>query len=168
MELLEVVLIVIAVAGAVTGWLKGFIGQIGSLVGLVAGVVVCRCKGGAFAAWLGPMVSPDAADSVFTLAGCNIVLFIVVYITIVIVAHLLRAIVKIALMGTLDRLAGAVFGVFKWWFLAGVVLALWAFVQPDSAVATSADTLVATVRDGALWLLGTGIDAMSSQQEIIN
>ncbi len=158
MNLLDVVLIVVALAGAVTGWLKGFVGQVGALVAMVAGVVACRCKGDAFAAWLGPIVAPESADGVFTVAACNIVLFIVVYIAVIIAAHLLRAIVRMALMGPLDRLAGAAFGVLKWWLLAGVLLGLWSYIRPESAVATSTGTLVAAVRDGAMWLLGTGID----------
>ncbi|MDE6485030.1 MAG: CvpA family protein [Duncaniella sp.] len=162
MELLDVVLIVMAVAGAVTGWLKGFIGQIGALAGIVAGVLACRCAGDRFAAWLGPMISPEGADSIVTVAGCNIVLFLVVYIAVVVTGRLLKALVNIALLGPLDRVAGAVFGVFKWWFLAGVVLALWASVSPGSAVATSDGTLAAAVRDGALWLIGAGISAMST------
>ncbi|MDE5785672.1 MAG: CvpA family protein [Duncaniella sp.] len=162
MELLDVVLIVIAVAGAVMGWLNGFIGQIGSLAGIVAGVVACHCKGNEFAAWLGPVISPDAAGSLVTVAGCNIVLFLVVYIAVVIAARLLKTVVKIAFMGPLDHMAGAVFGVFKWWFLAGVFLALWAFVSPESSVATTAGTLVAAIRDGVLWILGTGFNAMTS------
>ncbi|MDE6581996.1 MAG: CvpA family protein [Duncaniella sp.] len=161
MELLDIILIVIAGVGAVTGWLSGFIGQIGSLAGIVAGVIACRCKGDEFAAWLGPMLSADAADSLVTVAGCNIVLFLIVYIAVVLAARLLKTIINIALMGPLDRLAGAVFGVFKWWFLAGVVLALWAFISPGSAVATSCGTLPAAVRDGALWLIGAGFGAVA-------
>ncbi|MDE5829039.1 MAG: CvpA family protein [Duncaniella sp.] len=161
METLDIVLIVMAAAGAIMGWMSGFIGQIASLAALVAGVVACRCKGDEFAAWLGPMIAPDTADTLLVVSGCNIVLFIVVYIIVMIAAYLLRTILKIAFMGPLDSLAGAVFGVFKWWFLGGVLLGLWAFVQPSAAAAIQHDTLAACVRDGALWLLGVGINTVT-------
>ncbi len=161
MDLVNLILLALGLAGAVTGWIKGFIGQAGALAGFVLGILACRLHGDEFTAWLSPTVAPDGGNEFLITAGCNIVLFIIVYIVVLIASHVLRSLVKVVCLGLIDRVAGVIFGIVKWWLLAGVVLTLWAVLNPDSPVATAQHCPVAYARDGALWLLGVGVEAFT-------
>lgn len=162
MDTFSIILIIIAVAGLVTGWLKGLIGQIGSIAAIVTGIIVCRGFGDRFTALIAPMMGCTPGDaslaSILTSLFGNILLFIIVYILVVIFARLLKGLVHGILLGPVDSLAGAIFGAFKWLLLAGVVLDAIVFFDPDGTIAVATDTPVAYVRDLAPWLLGvTGL-----------
>lgn len=100
----------------ITGWLKGLLAQIGQIAGLITGVLAAR----ALAPKVIVMLADDAGDKAVNLGVTAVsyaLVFLAAYLAVVLLARMLRLMVKVASLGPLDRLCGAVFKAFKWLLL---------------------------------------------------
>ncbi len=127
MDLIEIFLIVFIAAAAVFGYFTGFISKIGTFAAVVAGIVLCRLIGPPLADAIAPAYSADAD---INRAIIYSIIFIVVYVAVIIIARLSKKLITAMSLGIVDRIAGAVFGVFEWLVLLSFVLNVYFIISP--------------------------------------
>jgi len=121
MNYLDVLIIILLIISAVSGFKKGFIHQLFSLLAIILGILLAV----KFNAWLSGLISPAIFSSIQT---AKIVAFIFVLIVISIVAHLMAKILEGFFndieLGIFNRLAGLLFGVLKMAFILSAFMIL--------------------------------------------
>lgn len=115
MTAFDYVVIAVLALSALLGWMRGVVGEILALVSWVIAFVVAGMASSTVAPWLPASVS--GADLRIVVAWA--VTFVAVLLLVAIGRLLLKALLKAAGLGGLDRLMGAGFGV-----LRGVVIVL--------------------------------------------
>ena len=119
MNVLDLILLIPIVSGAIGGFRKGFIIGVISLLALVMGVF-----GGFYFLNWGVTILVNE----FGLSGklLPILAFIIIFITIIVIVNfigkLLKKIIHMILLGGVDRLAGALVGGFMWTFLVSSLI----------------------------------------------
>ena len=98
------------------GWKQGFIVQVCSLAGILAGIWLASRYGAVVGGWL-------RLDEQFAAAGGFIALFVVVLIVVAILARLLRRLFRFAGLGAADVLLGVVVSLAKCLLALGVLFA---------------------------------------------
>ena len=131
MTKLDIFILIVFVVSVAWGFRKGVIVQAGALGGLILGVLLCHIGGDYIAA----MIASKGADAA-TQPGyvdkvmANIILFIIGYLSVRIVAHFFKTVVRSLSLGVLDRIAGALFSCFEWMLALSILLNLWLLVKP--------------------------------------
>lgn len=144
MTLIDTILALIVVAGAVIGYRKGLIGQLATIVSFVLGIGSCMLFGDSAKDMLLAM-NPDAAK--WPLSGVTVhvvavtVLFLVVALTVRVIGFFVKKVTKAVHLGLIDRIGGVVMCVFKWTFVLSVLLNLWLVISPNSDVFTTEHAL---------------------------
>ncbi len=137
--ILDIIILIILVAAAVTGYRRGVISQFGAVLAVVVALIICRLGGDActeaFAREVGANDPSQSGWNMYT-AGivANVILFIVVWLAVRIVCRLLRRIIHAVLLGPVDAFAGAVFRVLAWTLAISIVLNIWLVMSPSSQV----------------------------------
>src|SRR5689334_5891505 len=132
MSTLDTAIVVVLVLSGALGIYWGFIRQVLSVVGLVAGLVLASRYGDRVADWLSSFIS---SDTVVQALGFLIVL-IAVSALVSLLATLLRRFVGLLFLGWLDHLIGGVLGVLQGVLLSTVIL-LVAAVFPTALFANA-------------------------------
>ena len=121
MSWLDIVIVISLVVSTLIGLKVGVIKAVLSLVGLILGIVLAGRLYGPFASVLGFIPQEDIA---------RIVAFAIILIGVMIIAavaaKLLKWFASVTLLGWVDRLGGAVFGLFLGAIVWGALLAVWA------------------------------------------
>lgn len=120
MNWLDIVLLVALVAVAFTGLKQGLIKAVLSLAGLIIGVILASNLYTTLGNLLGFIPNEKAAGIV-----AYILILIVVMIIASILARLLKTIISIAMLGWVNHLGGAVFGLLLGAIFWGAILAVW-------------------------------------------
>ncbi|MCM1484524.1 MAG: CvpA family protein [Muribaculaceae bacterium] len=161
-----VILILIVLAGSLfMGFHRGIVKEVGSLCGMVIGLLVCRIFGSqatdAAASVLG--VEPGALGfSLYTAAVVGRgVLFLLVWLGVYFLTRLLRSAIHAVRLGILDRVIGAVFCCVKWNVVLSLVLNLIHIVAPAAGMwsPASGKSLIDAWLAFAPWLFGAISDA---------
>jgi len=135
MEVLDIILLALFIPGIILGLAKGLIVQVASLLSVVMGAIVA----GRFAPDLTQvaMLQFDSGERV-TYIICFIVIFLAVALVMSLVAHLITKLFKIATLGWLNRLLGALFSIFTTALVLGLLIsafeglnASWELVAPE-------------------------------------
>ncbi len=119
MNLLDIIFIIPILWFAYRGFVRGFVIELASLVGLILGI---------YAALYFSCYAADFIDKYFNLSEkyLSVVSFIVTFIVVVILVHLigklLEKLIDIVALGFLNKLAGLIFGVLKAVVLISLVL----------------------------------------------
>ncbi len=120
MNWLDIVIIVLLLISAVGGLFNGLIKSVFSLVGLIVGVVLA----GRFYTGLAGLLRFIPDENI-----ARIVAFIIIFLVIIIIAAILGVIltklVSTMLLGWLNRLGGAVFGVLIGAVFIAAILVIW-------------------------------------------
>src|SRR5512136_2941000 len=129
MNWLDIIIIVILIIAAFLGLISGLIRSLFSLIGLLVGVVLA----GRFYVALAQLFSFLNNDT-----AARIVAFVIIFLVVMIIATILGVVftrlVSAVLLGWLNRLLGAIFGVIIAAIFIGAVLAVWVkFAGPNSA-----------------------------------
>lgn len=140
-EVLNAIIIGGALIFCLVGLVVGIIRQLGSVVALVAGLVAGRMFG-----------ADVAAHFDWNVFVCSAVVAIVVYIVVILVAKLLRKTVHKLMLGPIDRLLGAAFGVIFWLLLSSLALNLLLVFAPDMDF--SGSTAGMWTLDFLPWIIG--------------
>ena len=136
MNWLDIIILVILAVTAVGGFLKGLIKTVFSLVGLIVGIILA----GRFYILLADRLTFISSEDI-----ARIVAFILIFLIVLIIAALLgfffTRLFSAILLGWLNRLGGAAFGVILGSIFIAAILAVWAKYAgagsiSDSAVAT--------------------------------
>lgn len=103
------------------------------VVGVIAGVAVCRMLAHTVAGWLG-----EPADTANVVVA-NVAVFAVVYLACFFLGRLMHSLLRTLHLSIVNRLAGALFCALEVALVFSLAMNLWAVVLPGSAPAT-ADT----------------------------
>ena len=121
MNIVDLVLVIILLAGAIHGFVKGFFVEFASVAALVLGVLCALTFSVYLSAWLSGVFHwrPETI---------KIVAFLVIFISVVIVVHLianaLEKFVRAIALGPLSRIGGAIFGMIKTAFILSFMMYL--------------------------------------------
>ena len=121
MNALDIIILLLLVPAAVAGFSSGFVRQVSSLLALILGVWLAFRLSSAVSVWLAGLVSASPAV-------LNIISFVVILLAVAILLHLIGAaltkLLKIIMLGWLNRLLGVVFALLKALLLLGVLVLL--------------------------------------------
>lgn len=159
----DIIILVILVVAALTGYRKGVIAQLGSVVAVVVALLICHLGGDACSqAFCEQVCADDPSQSLWTryTAGiiANVILFVVVWLAVRIIFVVLKTVIHSVMLGPIDGLAGAAFRVLWWGLLVSIVLNIWLIADPGSEVLTGQRAYGRWLIDSALgfgpWLWG--------------
>ena len=121
--ILDIIIFVIIAASAIWGLFKGFVRQIVSIAALLLGVY-CAFK---FTAYLSAQVKELLSLSIAQ-NTLHIIMFVIIFIIVLILAHLIgkgiEGIIKLSMLGWLNRILGFLFGAIK----ASIILSIAVYV----------------------------------------
>jgi|GEM_PF-3550278 len=125
---LDIILMAPIVFAGILGAVKGFVRQLGTILGILCAIVAALRWGSWTANQLPPLISREELRSVIG----PIVMFIVVYLMFMVAGRLLNRVINFAQMGWVDRMAGCVFGAFSAAVPMGALLMLLNVYIPSS------------------------------------
>jgi membrane protein required for colicin V production len=117
---IDIVVIVVVIIAALAGLKVGIIKALLTVVGVVVGVILA----GRLSTWLGGQLTFISNPGIAKAAAFAIILVVVIVIFIV-VAALLKKVASAMLLGWINRLGGAVLGLFLAGIFCGAVLTMW-------------------------------------------
>lgn len=129
MNVIDIVLLVVALLAFMVGWRKGLIRGIGGVVALVAGLIVARLYASnladVFSGWWA-----DMDEKVMYIIAFAVV-FLGANILVTLLARLLENIMKALLLGWANRICGAVLSLFVAAFMMSIVLNIYEFADKN-------------------------------------
>jgi membrane protein required for colicin V production len=133
MNWLDIVLIIFIAISVIGGLIQGIIKMLLTIIGLIVGVVLAGRYSGALGDKLTFISDPNTAQTV-----AFVFIIIAVLIIAMILAFILRKVASTILLGWIDRLGGAVLGLFLGMIFAGAILTMYLkFFGDNSAIADS-------------------------------
>ena len=110
--ILDIIILLIIAASAIFGVFKGFVRQLVSIASLVLGIWCAGKFTGYLSTYIKDWLSLEMSQQTL-----HIILFIVIFILAVVIAHFLgkgiESIIKLTMMGWLNRILGFLFGAMK-------------------------------------------------------
>ncbi len=132
MNWLDIILLVLLALSLFQGLKRGLIKTVFSIIGVIVGVIIASRFYDNVSAWFG------FADS----AAFNVLSFIIIIAAVMVIAAVLSSMLRFAasaiLLGWVDRLGGAFFGLLLGSVLLGAVISLWIRLFEAGVVAESA------------------------------
>ena len=129
MAALDILILLIFIVSVVYGLRRGVITQLGSVGGVIVGIIACRLFSGSVT-HLFAGSNPDANDLYVSGVFASVLLFIVGFIAARLVAGLIKTVTHSLHLTVIDRIAGALFSLFEW-FLIFSLLNIWQAFRPD-------------------------------------
>lgn len=119
MNTIDIVFGIILILGAIQGYKKGLFVELASLIGLIAGIFGAIYFSHFVGDWLAEKTS--WSEQVINLTAFAIT-FVIIVVAISMAGKLLTKIADFAMLGIVNKFAGAVFSVLKFAFLLSVVI----------------------------------------------
>lgn len=142
MSAIDILIILIFISAVIYGYWKGVIVQLGSVAGILLGILACRL----FGPWLtdvfgGATGSSDTLDMGYINSViANVILFLLGFIAAKLVAKLVKTVTTAVKLSIVDKMAGVVFCLFEWFLVFSILLNVWQVLRPGSDI-TSSSTL---------------------------
>ena len=135
MGTLDIILLIAFIPALVTGITKGFVSQVVALASVILGAWLAYRFSGTVSAWLAPSFNIDGKF-------LQIISFTIIVIVTIVVLHLvgrlLTGVLKLAMLGGLNRILGLIFAVFKAALVLGLLVSVfegfnaqWSMVKPE-------------------------------------
>ena len=164
MTTLDIIILIVFAGSVLIGFRSGLLKQVGSLGGLVAGIVLCRLG----SAWLSAVIAgheangDPSAPTYTDIVLAHLILFIAGFCCVKTVDHFCRQLTHALSLGIVDRLGGVVFCLFEWMLVLSLILNLWLIVKPQTSIAAmstlanghAAPAIVALAPKVLGWALG--------------
>jgi membrane protein required for colicin V production len=119
MNVLDIILLILILAAAVSGFSKGFFIELASIASLILGIWAAIGFSDIVQQWLSHILS-------WSPSSLKLIAFILIFIIVVIIVHLIAKLFENAIqaiaLGIFSRLAGAVLGALKGAFILSVLL----------------------------------------------
>lgn len=136
----HIIVIVVAVWGLFTGYRKGFLRQIGSVVGMAFGIVTVRMVAPDFLdyvnGWIPPNISGFRRGFLLESLTCGFI-YIVVSFVIQLIMFPVGKLMSFLGGGMLNTLAGAAFKMFKFLFILSIVYNIFVDLNPQGNLTKS-------------------------------
>lgn len=133
MTTIDIIMLVLIGAGAILGLMKGFVKQLASIVGLIAGLLVAR----ALFATVADRLAPALGTSV-TIA--QILAFILIWVAVPLIFALVGSLLTKALdvvhLGWLNRWLGCGLGALKYMLFIGLAIHIIEYIDPKEEMFT--------------------------------
>lgn len=122
MNVITILVLAVIVFGAVYGYVRGIVKQMGSVVAVILAVLACRAFGDTVSGWIqrGLDLGPVTAQGL----GYAVV-FLAVWFGIWLLARTLHAVVETVKLGWLNSGLGAIFMTFKFMMVLSLLMNLW-------------------------------------------
>ncbi len=120
MNVIDIIILVLLLGGILTGIRRGFVLQVATILGAIAALGVARQEYPDVRQALGQF----APQSPWLTVVAYLLVFLVVWGAIILLARRVRWLVRAMLLGSLDRLGGAVIGLLQAIVVVGVLLYL--------------------------------------------
>lgn len=158
MGILDIIFLILFAAAIIYGYSKGLFCQLGAVGGILLGIIVCRLFGDDLTRGITPDEATENDIYVYGIFS-NVLLFIASYLLARVIFHFVKGVTHALKLTVIDRLAGVIFAIFEWFFLASLALNIWQAFQPDvdirSASKLDNGKVLAAVRDFAPSVLGS-------------
>ncbi len=155
MNLLDVIILVVAAVGAVSGLYTGLVKQLGSLLGVVFGLIGARLWASKVYDLLQPFLH---ADETLMHGIAWVITFVGIVFIVSLVASLVTRTLEIAMLGCVNKLLGAIFGGIKYILLFSILLNVAAlldnYVEIPSKKTRQESVLYAPVMEVAAHAMG--------------
>lgn len=119
MNILDIIILICLIPSLIQGLRKGFISQAISIISLIAGIWASARFADIVGAWLAQYIT--ASEQVLKLVSFAIVM-IVVFIILGLIGKLLDGIIKLVMLGWMNRLLGAAFALAKAILILGLLM----------------------------------------------
>lgn len=130
MAALDILILLIFIVSVVYGLRRGVITQLGSVGGVIVGIIACRLFSGSVTRLFAGS-NPDANDLYVSGVFASVLLFIVGFIAARLVAGLIKTVTHSLHLTVIDRIAGALFSLFEWFLIFSLLLNIWQAFRPD-------------------------------------
>ncbi len=140
MNAFDIFIIVLFIVAVLYGYRKGIIVQIGSLGGVLAGIICCHLFNDALTSLINPLIAEVESLKSVEYAGfviANVLLFLAGFLLMGLVAGALKKLVHALCLGIFDNVAGAIFSVFAWFLALSLLLNVWQAFSPDKSILNS-------------------------------
>lgn len=131
MTTIDIIILVIVGAGAVLGFMKGFLKQLAGLLGLVAGLLLAK----ALYATVAERVFLPLTDS---LTVAQVIAFVAIWLAVplvfLLVASLLTKAMEAVALGGVNRLLGAGLGAVKYALLVSLLICVVEYIDTDHSL----------------------------------
>lgn len=124
---LDILILVVAVGAFIMGFVKGILGQVGQIAGVIVGIAVSRIFGSTVAGWFASAGGPTAFETVCGYA----VTFVVAFLGVWLLIRAVKAVINVLYLGFVDRLAGAIFNLILWCLMLSLAVNLYAVATND-------------------------------------
>ena len=129
MATIDIIILIIVGLGFLFGIKKGFIKQLATLLGVIAGLLAAKI----LYVSLAEKISPILNDSVtLSQAIAFIAIWIAVPLAFSLIASMLTKALEIVSLGWLNRLLGAVLGALKYLLLLSILISVIEFIDSDN------------------------------------
>ena len=131
MTTVDIIILVVLGAGAILGFSKGFLKQLASLLGLVAGLLIAK----ALYATVAERVFLPLTDSQTVAQGIAfVVIWLAVPLAFLLLASLLTKAMEAVSLGWVNRLLGAVLGALKAALLVSLLVCVVEYIDTDNTI----------------------------------
>jgi membrane protein required for colicin V production len=126
MNILDLILLILILAAAISGFSNGFFVELASVAAIILGIWAAIGLSGIVQRWLSHILS-------WSPSSLKLIAFILIFIIVVIIVHLIarffEGAIKAIALGIFSRLAGAVVGALKGAFIISVLLIVVAKIE---------------------------------------
>lgn len=139
MSAIDIIIIIVFIGAVIYGYWKGVIVQIGSLAGILLGILACRL----FGPWLTGVLGGATGDSDSIDMGyinsviANVILFLLGFISAKLVAKLVKTVTTAVKLSVVDKLLGVIFCLFEWFLVLSILLNVWQVLRPGNDITSS-------------------------------
>ncbi|MFI3239271.1 MAG: CvpA family protein [Bacteroidales bacterium] len=141
MGTIDVIILVIIGIGLVRGGIMGLIKQLGSLVGIILGVIGCNIYGGQMTSlmsgWFPSLLEMNYGSTIVSMLS-HTLLFVIIYWALTLIALLLRSVTNALALGLFDKILGAVLCAFKYLLALSIILNIWMMLFPSGDAGVNA------------------------------
>ena len=118
MNILDIIILICLIPALIQGIIKGFISQAISIISLILGAWASARFATVVYQWLAQYFS--GSEQVLKTVSF-VLIFVVVIVVLILLGKLLEKVIKLIMLGWLNRLLGAVFALVKWLLVMGLL-----------------------------------------------
>lgn len=137
MNILDIIILICLILALIQGLIKGFISQAISIISLILGIWASGRFAGVVCQWLSQYI--NGSEQVLRIVAFSLI-FIAIITALILAGKALEAVIKLVMLGWVNRLLGALFSLVKWLLVIGLVIIAFNAIN-ESFNLVSPDTL---------------------------